>query len=258
MIDAAASPPCASASPTRRRPRSGSASTAWSAGERLSRAASAVWATAAGSGPVRGTAGVSRRGLTKEVNNDSLLSMAYRSTERTEARKAEVRGGSSARRGTDRPRRLRRGAGLGGRRPRRGRHRHRLPPLPVEGRPLRRGLPGASQHEVDAMSPRGRIGRRAPSGSPPGSRSLPAARCAGERLPTRCSPSPSTRPSRPSASSSGAPIATLFATVIADGVAGGELPAQAVEVSAPRWSARSAKRSSARSPRPPSNATPRP
>ena len=34
---------------------------------------SAVWANAAGSGPVRRTAGVSRRRLDKEVNNDSLL-----------------------------------------------------------------------------------------------------------------------------------------------------------------------------------------
>ena len=134
----------------------------------------------------------------------------------------------------DRPRRLPRGAG--GRRRRRGRrgHRHRLPPLPVQGRPLRRGLPPrlAARGRRHARRRARRPAGRRPAGSPPRSRPSRAARCAAGAWPGRCSPSPSTRPSRSSAWPSAAPTPRGFEDVLRDGVAAGELAPQNVELTA--------------------------
>ena len=98
-----------------------------------------------------------------------------------------------------RRRRLCLGQGPGGRVPRGRRHRYRLPPLPLEVRPFCRGLPRASDRELevvaevtadDGRAPRAdrrrRGGVRAAGRSPP------------RRSPTRCSRSPSTPRSRPS------------------------------------------------------------
>ena len=87
-----------------------------------------------------------------------------------------------------------------GRRPRRGRRRHRLPPFPLQVRSLRRGLPGglAARGGRDGRRGPGVQRARPPSGSPPGSRSSPVAPWRGAAWPGPCSPSRSTRPSRPS------------------------------------------------------------
>ena len=82
--------------------------------------------------------------------------VAYRPTERTEARKAAVRERivAAARRARG-AWRLRRGPGRGGRLAGGGRDRHRLPPLPLEGRPVRRGVP-------QRLPARGRRGASSP------------------------------------------------------------------------------------------------
>ena len=132
----------------------------------------------------------------------------YRPTERTEARRAATRERIvRAAHGADRPRRLPRGAGRRGRRGRRGRHRQRLPPLPVQGRAVRRGLPARLAARGRRHARRRRRGRRrrARRASPPRSRPSRAARCAAGAWPGRCSPSPSTRPWRSSAWPSAAP-----------------------------------------------------
>ena len=88
---------------------------------------------------------------------------------------------------------------------------HRLPPLPVEGRPVRRGLPArlaararrrgrGRPPTTGARAARARGGRRRGL--------LPGARSPGRCSPTRCSPSRSTRPSRPSGCASASATAT--------------------------------------------------
>ena len=110
------------------------------------------------------------RGLTQEVNCDSLLGglpphRAHRGPQGA-TRAAHRRRRARA----DRPGRLRRGAGRGGRRAGRGRHRHRLSPLPARrptcsprssARP-----PSARSTRVAAAAARRATGRP-PSGSPP-------------------------------------------------------------------------------------------
>ena len=134
----------------------------------------------------RGAAAASA-GRPARLNCDSLLAMAYRPTERTRARAAAARERIVARRA--RPaRRGRLRVGLDGRRraPRRRGHRQRVPPLPLQGRPVRRGVPAR-------LAARGRRagGDRAPhdagarSGSPPGWRRSCTARWPSRSAPTR-------------------------------------------------------------------------
>ena len=136
--------------------------------------------------------------------------MAYRSTERTEARRAETRT-----RITTGARELiaeggyvaapvaavadRAGVAVG------TVYRH----FPSKSDLFAEVFREASQHEVDAMRTRwkGSAGRP-PSGSRSGSRPSPAAPFAAAGSPGRCSPSRSTRRSRPSAFTSGTATAT--------------------------------------------------
>ena len=154
-----------------------------------------------------------------------------------------------AARAPDRARRLPRGAGRGGGGRRRGGDRQRLPPLPVQGRPVRRGLPArlAARGRRGARRRRRRPAARRPGGSRPRSRRSRAARCAAAAWPGRCSPSRSTRPSRPSASSSAAPTPRTSPRSCATASPPASCPDQDVGPRrAPRSSARSARRSSAR------------
>ena len=81
----------------------------------------------------------------------------------------------------------------------------------------------ASQREVDTLVSVGAdLGAR-PRGSRPGSRSSSAARWPSPPAPTRCSPSPSIRRSRPSGSSFRRAYADLFAAALREGVDSGEL-----------------------------------
>ena len=91
----------------------------------------------------------------------------------------------------------------------------------------------ASQREVDARAPPPRppAGPRA-GASPPPSRPSPAARCAAGAWPGRCWPSPSTRPSRPSAWPSAAPTPPASPTSCATASPPASCPPQNVDLTA--------------------------
>ena len=105
--------------------------------------------------------------------------------------------------------------------PGRRRDRHRVPPLPVEGRPLRRGVPArvAARGRRHARRGRRRRPRRGRRGSPRRWRPSRAARSPAGASRGRCWPSPSTPPWRPSASRSAAPTPTASPRSCADGIA---------------------------------------
>ena len=161
--------------------------------------------------------------------------MPYRPTERTEARRAATRERIvHAAHAPDRARRLPRGAGRrGGRRRRRG-DRHRVPPLPVQGRPVRRGLPAR-------LAARGRRDPRR-GARPPAARASQRLAAAvetfarralrGRRLAWALLAEPVDPAVEAERLAFRRAYAADFARVLRDGVAAGELAPQNVELTA--------------------------